>query len=386
MDPKNYLTNKSFCPLPWTGFYYQMDGTVKNCTQSYDSIGNIKDSIIEEILLGDKNKTIRNEMLKDALPSSCSGCHRSEENAKRMTDTMSSRLYYLRQLKNVPLDTYEIDGKFDLRHVDLRWQNTCNFACVYCEPMCSSRWESELGIRLPKPHDEQYARMRKFVLDNAHKLKNIYLAGGEPLLMTENKELLLRLLDCNPDVEIRINTNLSKTETKIFDLICQFPNVHWTLSVESIGDEFEYIRYGGNWNDFLDNIGIISKLNHKITFNMLWLALNHTSLFDTIDFFREMGFGPNSFALGVITSPSQLDIRNLPLDALKLLEQLLKDRLAMKHGYLLEDGYRVLINHLRRSYTAKPTDSIAYLRELDARRGLDSRKIFKDFYQLMEEN
>ena len=109
-------------------------------------------------------------------------------------------------------------------------------------------------------------------------------------------------------------------------------------------------------------------------------------MFDTIDFFREMGFGPNSFALGVITSPSQLDIRNLPLDALKLLEQLLKDRLAMKHGYLLEDGYRVLINHLRRSYTAKPTDSIAYLRELDARRGLDSRKIFKDFYQLMEEN
>lgn len=384
MDPKTYLTNKSFCPLPWTGFYYQMDGSIKNCTQSSDFIGNIKDDSIEQILAGEKNSKIKREMLVDAKPASCAGCHRAEQGAKGITDVMSSRLYYLRQLKKVPMDTYDSIENFDLRHVDLRWQNTCNFACVYCDPIFSSKWESELGVHAPRPDDDEYVRMKNFVLDNAHKLENIYLAGGEPMLMTENEELLEKLLDCNHSVELRVNTNLSNTRTRIFDLIRQFPNVHWTLSVESMNEEFEYIRYGGKWNEFLNNLDTISGLGHRITFNMLWFILNHRSLFDTVDFFSDRGFGPNSFALGPIVGPRQLDIRNLPQDALQSLERLLEDRISMRSGYLLEDGYRVLINHLRRPHAADPSGSIAYLSEIDSRRGLDSRKIFTEFYGAIE--
>lgn len=384
MDAKKYLTNKSFCPLPWTGFYYQMDGEVKNCTQSYESIGNIKQKEIEDITMSDKNMSIRQGMLHDTKPKSCAGCYKVEQGLNKLSGVMSSRLYYLAQLKNVSLDTYELDHEFDLRHVDLRWQNTCNLACVYCGPLASSRWERELGVTSNKPDTERYAHMKSYVFQNAHKLVNIYLAGGEPLLMTENEELLDILLSCNPSVEIRVNTNLSNIDTKVFDLLKKFPNVHWTLSVETMEKEFEYIRFGARWNDFIRNIDVISELKHKITFNMLWFVLNPFSLFDTVDFFINKGFGPNSFALSPILGPSQLDIRNLSGDTLQSLETLLKDRISMNHGYLLQDGYRVLINHLQRSFIPDPQSSMDFLSAIDARRRLDSRKIFKKAYELME--
>ena len=92
------------------------------------------------------------------------------------------------------------------------------------------------------------------MFDNVKQLRNVYLAGGEPMLMNENKQFLKLLLEENPNVTIRVNTNLSSTKTGVFELLCKFKNVHWTISVESIEKEYEYIRHHGSWKDFLKNI------------------------------------------------------------------------------------------------------------------------------------
>ena len=71
MHAKEILTNKSFCPLPWTGFIIQQNGDVKNCVLSKEVIGNIDTNSIEEILVGEKNIKIKREMLADKKPTSC---------------------------------------------------------------------------------------------------------------------------------------------------------------------------------------------------------------------------------------------------------------------------------------------------------------------------
>ena len=53
MKPKDYLTNKKFCPMPWTGLMYNVDGKVKNCIRSANEIGNIQDTDIKDILTGE---------------------------------------------------------------------------------------------------------------------------------------------------------------------------------------------------------------------------------------------------------------------------------------------------------------------------------------------
>ena len=379
MTPKDMLTNPSFCPIPWTGLMYNFDGMVKNCIRSDFSqpIGNLKDAPIESILLGDENVS-RQEKIINKLPvPSCHTCKDLERGNKGF-DIISDRVFYIRELKKVSPDTYT-KSNFDLKTIDVRWSNLCNQSCVYCSPQFSSRWAIELKQHPKTPSLEQQAEFKKYIFDNAHKLVHVYMAGGEPLLMKENMELLDRL---NPEVNLRINTNLSKIDTNIFNRVCEFKNVHWTVSVDTIEDEYNYIRHGGSWDDFLVNLDIIQKLDHKISFNMLHFLLNYKSIFGCVDFLKSLGFHNNSFVIGALISPDYLNIRHLPENVLQSVKEMLSERIDEKPGYLLEDSYRNLLAYIQTSCEKNLKNSFERLEQMDKRRNLDSSKIFNDLYKL----
>jgi uncharacterized Fe-S cluster-containing radical SAM superfamily protein len=378
MTPKDMLTNPVFCPVPWTGLMYNFDGSVKNCIRSANVIGNIQDTPIQDILSGNNN-VARQAMIIDQLPpTNCQPCHVLDA-GKRGFDHISDRVFYIRELKHVPVDTYRANN-FDLRTVDVRWTNLCNFACVYCSPEFSSRWADELDYHVPTPTTQQRDGFKQYIFDHAANLKHVYLAGGEPLLMRENLELLDLLA---PDVNLRINTNLSKVDTRVFERVCEFKNVHWTISVESIESEFEYIRYGGSWADFLDNLKKIQKLNHKISFNMLHFLLNYESIFGCVDYLSDLGFHNNAFVIGALLKPEYLNIRHLPENVLQSLKQQLQARINLAPGYLLEDSYRNLLSYLDQPMTKDLAGSFRVLAEIDRRRNLDSSGIFKDLYSIL---
>jgi organic radical activating enzyme len=381
MDAKTALTDGVFCPMPWTGLMYNFDGSVKNCIRSAAPIGNIKHQPIREILTQHINLQNQQQILASEPVASCHPCY-DIEHGKKSFSIASDRIFYIRELKKLPFNTYQ-SGNHDLRTIDVRWNNTCNLACVYCGPEFSSRWASELDIQQSKPSPDHLQNFKTYILDHAHRLQHVYLAGGEPLLMKENIELLDTLRRQNPHVNLRINTNLSKVDTRIFETICQFSNVHWTVSVESQQQQFEYIRWGGNWQDFLDNLHTIRQLDHKITFNMLWFLLNFRSLFDCVDFLRDQGFHANSFVIGALLNPLYLNVRHLPQIVLDSLQRLLETRIAQAPGYLLEDSYRNLLHYIQQPFEPDLPGSIQKLQIMDQRRGQDSGKIFVDLYELI---
>jgi MoaA/NifB/PqqE/SkfB family radical SAM enzyme len=375
MTPRDMLTNPLFCPMPWTGLMYNFDGTVKNCIRSAGLLGDIKNQPIDKILV-DNNRPRQQQIVDQQPVPTCHTCY-DLERGKRGFDHISDRVFYIRELKNIPTDTYQV-GNFDLHTVDVRWTNLCNFACVYCGPEFSSKWSTELKIQSQVPDQQQLMDFKNYIYDHAGQLKHVYLAGGEPLLMKENLILLEKL---NPDTNIRINTNLSKVDTRVFEEICKFPNVHWTVSVETLAQEFEYIRYGGSWQDFLDNLATIKKLGHKISFNMLHFLLNYDSIFDCVDFLQDQGFHNNSFIIGALLTPEYLNIRHLPETVLNSVKSKLQDRINQKPGYLLEDSYRNMLHYIDIPFEKNIKLSVDKLSELDQRRGIDSRTIFKDFYK-----
>jgi MoaA/NifB/PqqE/SkfB family radical SAM enzyme len=383
MDSKEYLTNKNFCPIPWTGFMYNFDGTVKNCIRNPQSIGNLKDSSITEILQGESNLLTKHNMIYNKPGQGCSVCYDLERD-KKSFDIISDRVFYLKELKDVSFDTYKSIDTFDLSTIDIRWNNTCNFACVYCGPEFSSKWATELHIKVDEVPHHRLQQMKQYIFDRTDQLKHVYMAGGEPLLMKENLELLELLKQTNPDVNLRINTNLSKVDTQIFDLICTFPNVHWIVSVETIEDEYEYIRWGGSWQDFLDNLQIIKTLNHKVSFNMLHFLLNARSLFKCVEFLKLQGFHNNSFIIGSMSSPDYLNIRHLPDSVLQLVEQDIIYWLTKKPGFLLENGLNNVLQYIKTPITKNLDHCLAKVAELDQRRGLNSKIVFKELYNLIE--
>jgi MoaA/NifB/PqqE/SkfB family radical SAM enzyme len=217
MNPKDVLTNPYFCPMPWTGLMYNFDGKVKNCIRSDEStglLGNIKDTPIEEILLGSKNVSKQQNIITNNPALGCHTCY-DLERGKKGFDIISDRVFYIREFKKIPLDTYQANN-FDLQTIDVRWTNLCNFACVYCSADFSSKWADELNVQTETPSEEQQSNFKEYIYRHAKNLKHVYLAGGEPLLMKENLELLEEL---NPNVNLRINTNLSKVDTGVFDAV-----------------------------------------------------------------------------------------------------------------------------------------------------------------------
>lgn len=364
--------------MPWTGLMYNFDGTVKNCIRSVESlpIGNVREKHIADIVVDEENIKRQTQIANREPVASCQTCYDLERD-KTGFDIISDRIFYIRELKQVPAETYT-PGNFDLRTTDVRWSNLCNFACVYCSPQFSSRWASELDVALPTPSNTQRDNLKQYILDHASGLDHVYLAGGEPLLMKENLELLCKL---KKTTKLRINTNLSKVDTRVFEAICEFKNVHWTISLETTNEEFEYIRFGGKWLDLVENLSIIKQLNHKITFNMLHFALNYMSIFDTVSYLQNLGFHNNSFVIGGLSTPTWLDVRNLPNYTLDKITDKLHNELNRNPGFLLEDSYGNMLHYVNQPFTKNLDLTLRKLSELDQRRNLNSMAIFEKFYK-----
>ena len=387
MDAKKFITNKSICTLPWNGFELEPNGEVKNCIISKDTLGDINKTNIKDIMQSKKNLELKLAMLEDKKPHNCSGCYLQEKQTKDLS-SISSRLYYLKELgTKTDLKFYDDNKNFSLKHVDLRWTNSCNQACVYCSPQYSSKWSQELGMKV-KSNKDARQEVKDYVFENISQLENVYLAGGEPMLMKENFAFLTLLKQKNPECHIRVNSNLSTTATGVFELLCSFKNVHWTASVESIEEEYNYIRHLGNWNDFVKNLDVINKLDHKISFNMLHFILNFKSIHGCVDFLKAKGFHDNSFIIGPITGfPLHLNTLNLPEQMVNDVVKTLQDKLNRNPQGYLKNSYENLIKYYTTTKFPKNLKSFYYnLGKMDQRRNKNSRLIFHDLFHELDKH
>jgi len=383
MNPKTYLSKKNFCVLPWTGLYIQPDGEVRNCAIVKKPIGNINDNNINDIVLGKINQNIKEEMLTDSFPKQCSHCHTLEKMQPNSLSQVSNRVWYLKALRNTNFQLYDDAKNYNLKQLDLRWRNTCNFACVYCGPDLSSAWASEMNQ--PQHIDETALKNSiEYIHNNLSTVEHVYLAGGEPLLIKENLELLTRISKINPDIEIRINSNLSIINNNIYNLLKQFKNVQWTISVDSMGDEFEYTRYGGKWNTFLDNLSQLSKdFDNKINFNLVWFILNSSSILECITQLQHLGYHENMFIVNPLDSPVEWHVCNLPESELDAIRIKLEHKLSKSNpAYSLYNSLKLMLNYINKPFTKDINKTFNVLTELDNRRNLDSSKIFTNLYKL----
>ena len=110
MEPKDYLTNRNFCPIPWTGLMYNFDGNVKTCIRSSAPIGNIREQDIEQILNGENNQATRIKMLNKRPVEGFDPCYEVDKGGIRFV-IIGDGVFDLLDLKQLPLDPYDkLDG------------------------------------------------------------------------------------------------------------------------------------------------------------------------------------------------------------------------------------------------------------------------------------
>jgi MoaA/NifB/PqqE/SkfB family radical SAM enzyme len=383
MNPKDYFLHNALCPLPWIGVFVNPDGAIRNCAISNQILGNIRDTPIEQILMGSTNVAIKTDMLDHVRHARCNACYRVEDLSNSERQSGSNRSWYKKYgLQN--LNLYNSPNNFKLKILDLRWRNTCNLACVYCGPDLSSRWANELNDTNYNIDETVIAKNKKYIFDQLDTIDHVYLAGGEPLLINENLELLNLLAERKPDVEIRINTNLSVVDNKIFKKLLTFKNVKWTVSVDATGDEYNYIRYPGDWNRFYSNLLDLKNKNFDINFNMVWCVLNAESIFKCVEDLQSVGFHENTFIIQCLDNPTSLEVRNLPLEQLENIKSTIKNKLTTTNPeYWLHKSLEIMYNYINNPLPSGSLEqTFSFLKTLDDRRNIDSRTVFPSLYKL----
>ena len=358
------------CPLPWTGLAVEPDGTVRNCAISRKQIGNLKYSTIESLLNNNINQDIRTSLTNDVWPSACSQCERVEQ----IDPLFSNRAYQLNLQPNV-----DYTGQHHLQQLDLRWSNTCNYACVYCSPNLSSQWAKELGEKVNADR-ENFVKLKDYAFANLADLKEVYLAGGEPLVIKENLELLEQLHQVNPDCLVRITTNCSNLDNKIYRKICEFKNVKWEVSVEAMDQQFEYIRYPGVWSEFESNLRQLIAEQSDVSLTMNYFLLTADTIIETGLYLNSLGIDLNKIAIHPIYTPNFLDARNIKnLDSIVAYLNTYTET-TTTFGQSIQNCREFLT----KPFDKNPDDVIYSLNNIDRRRDLDFTTTFPNLTRCLK--
>jgi sulfatase maturation enzyme AslB (radical SAM superfamily) len=166
--------------------------------------------------------------------------------------------------------------------LDIQADQTCNGGCLICGPWNSSYWQSEMSkyqgyIPISNKVDLSALVNKIFDAIDTSELRLLQFLGGEPFLSDIDAVGIDRI--SNPaQCTLKYTTNGS-----IFpkdDRINQwkrFEKVRITLSIDGIGDRFDYLRYPLKWNVVERNIHRMlteSPSNTEFTINHSITPLN----------------------------------------------------------------------------------------------------------------
>jgi organic radical activating enzyme len=263
------------CPAIDVGLYLETNGDIKTCCSGNGALGNIKEQPLEEIFFYSKKFLEARESLNNhQFPEYCNGC----TSAEKVTPGQSQYTSFTQNFTST--------GERKLKHIDLRWSNVCNLNCRYCSSQYSSSWEKLHGIKPKSANRDYHASILEEVKNSYDSLQEVFLLGGEPLLQKQNEELIKSLRD---DVKIFVFTNLSIAleNNTIYKLLKEKSQVTWYVSFENVGDRFEYVRAGADWNRFVHNFNLLAKEKQKVAVIPVYSIWSATRLMEYYDFISQ---------------------------------------------------------------------------------------------------
>jgi organic radical activating enzyme len=256
-------------------------------------------------------KLKRKEMLSGARPTECDYCWNVEDNSDRFSD----RVFKSGESWSYPFkeEIFNSDWREDYnpKYVEVSFSNACNFKCSYCGPAYSSKWVEEIEQfghypttdrfnsnewlkiedKFPIPHREENPYVEAFWKwwpDLYRDLHTFRITGGEPLMSKDTWKVLDYIIDHpNPNTELKlaINSNLGIPDNLVDKFIEKIKRIEDEgrvkeivifTSVDTWGEQAEYIRTGLEFNRWWNNINkIMTKCPRVIiTFMSTYNALS----------------------------------------------------------------------------------------------------------------
>lgn len=279
----------TFCALPWIHIATRPNGDMRLCCVSNASGANTGDHVVglikkdngwttnfaheslTEAFNSQYMKSVRKTFLAGEIPKSCTKCFEEESSG-----VVSKRLWEMYEWEHSGLDFKELientseDGEVPhcIRYFDLRLGHTCNLKCVMCSPHDSSRWledyekvmttDSEVVIKQifwdkEKFNNKWYENSNFWneIYDQIPHIRQLYFAGGEPLMIKEHKRFLLEIIKrgYSKNISLRYNSNGVFVNQEMIDIWKNFKQVRFAFSIDAFGERNRYIRFPADWKD-----------------------------------------------------------------------------------------------------------------------------------------
>jgi MoaA/NifB/PqqE/SkfB family radical SAM enzyme len=265
---------KYICPLPWVGFSNDPNGTVRPCCINSERItdknGNpyfIQNTSVKDIFHSEYMNKLRQDFSDGKKPASCSTCWKDESNGYK-----SKRLIYT-DIHHEYIDefNYRVVPEYPLDY-QLILTNACNLKCRSCGTSHSTSWQKEVKgmseehsraigqFKYDLPHGQAGNKESVFIDDIdewAPKVKRLEVVGGEPFYTAIWEKIWNYMIEkgYSTNIDLAMSTNCSVMNIDLVDkLNSNFKNVGIGLSIDGIGDTFEYLRKNAFWDETQDNI------------------------------------------------------------------------------------------------------------------------------------
>lgn len=213
---------------------------------------------------------LRNDIIQGVKHAACWQCHDVEkfnDYSERVRDTV----FWDGSSINELLFT----GKTNEFNFGIKFSNFCNLACRSCDPTVSSTYATvtKLTDVKYKPRDISHTPVWQSVLDYTKQLTETYdlvhigLIGGETMVQegaSQYIEYLASLPKVN-NIVLRITSNFTSLDEKLFKHMNKFRRVDLTASVDSTGENYHYVRWPAKFSKIQNNIAEYQKIRSKAT-------------------------------------------------------------------------------------------------------------------------
>jgi organic radical activating enzyme len=270
-----------YCPLPFKHVYVDTTG-ISACCQTPRYQVDLYDWHNQPELL-----QLQKDLLEGKKPDVCNECLHQEQSFGRSLRTDS-----LRDYQN------QIYHETDIDYIDYRSVNLCNFKCRSCDPNFSNGIAQEVRSHQSLQNFYAVPNFGKtisvkdsnidWVYENLHQIKRLQLTGGEPTMIPGVRRLVNKVIESHRNIQIMITTNASFQDDFWFTLTEQIPNLHWTVSIDAVGQAAEIVRHGSRWNLIEKNVRWLAKNSRSLDINSVVSNLTVFSLRPLLKFGREM--------------------------------------------------------------------------------------------------
>jgi len=412
--------SKTFCMHPFTGLATREDGAICACCRSHP-VGNIQDNTLEEIWNNDTMQRIRRQVLNDERPSECEPCFSLEDQgveSLRMRH-ISGKIPEAR-INLYPNTVLQEVMPFEIPTMELKLNNLCNLKCRMCHPMDSTSWNdwSEVKEFYKNENNIMYSIVEEHNLENKPHLdkfqdnpewwsslekllphfRRVEFAGGEPLMDPQHYRILDMLSQYGHQIEIKYATNLSmlgKGSRNIYEYWPKFKSVAVNVSIDGIGDSYEYVRGNANWDTMIANIKEIQSISNisRIVGAVTVQVSNVLVLDKMIEYFLDdlgIVFHTHRVEYPKVLSAQVLprELKDLAVERLENIKSKVKDfKMVKQHPQLLSYTLGQIqdnINYLNaRDQSDKWSDCVEFNHRLDKTRSQSFTTVTPEFKEFI---